>query len=123
MEEWKSKLAQWYRKELARYRKPAEAGNLEAQNSLAWIMATCEESTVRDGTSAVAYAEKAVVKTNRKNPGYLDTLAAAYAEAGEFAKAIGAESEAIALSKEEALRKRFSDRLKLYQSNTPYREP
>ena len=40
---------------------------------------------LRDGRDAVLFAEKAARATDRKNAEYLDTLAAAYAEAGRFA--------------------------------------
>jgi len=49
-------------------------------------------------------------------------LAAAYAEAGEFAKAISVQKEAITLAQPEALKQDLATRLKLYESNTPYRE-
>ena len=68
-------------------------------------------------------AEDAVAKTERKDPQYLDTLAAAYAEAGEFAKAIAVQNEAIALMRDGKMKKDFESRLKLYESNSPYREP
>jgi predicted Zn-dependent protease len=71
----------------------------------------------------VGFAERAVAKTERKDPGILDTLAAAYAEAGDFAKAEHAQREAIDLSQDERSRSDFTTRLKLYQSKTPSREP
>jgi len=52
----------------------------------------------------------------------LDTLAAAWAEAGQFAKAAGAEKEAIALVTDAKAKEENLSRLKLYEANTPYRE-
>ena len=52
----------------------------------------------------------------------LDTLAAAYAEAGQFDSAVNAQKEAMALLQDEERKKDFSTRLKLYESGTPYRE-
>jgi len=92
-------------------------------NNLAWIMATSNDSALRDGRTAVAFAEKAVAKTGRKDPGMLDTLAAAYAEAGDFGKTEQAQREAIDLSGEDATKSAFATRLKLYESRTPYRQP
>ena len=53
----------------------------------------------------------------------LDTLAAAYAEASQFDQAVSTQKEAIALLQDEAQKKDFGTRLKLYESNSPYHEP
>ena len=88
------------------YRKAAESGDVVGSNALAWILATSENSDIRDGSNAVVFAERAVAATNRKSPGFLDTLAAAYAEMSQFEKAVSTEKEAIALLQTEA-EKRF----------------
>src|SRR6266404_1991655 len=80
-----------------RFHKNAESEDAEALNDLAWFLAVCPDAKFRDGTNAVACGEKAVAATDRKNLSYLDTLAAAYAEAGRFAKAISITKEALAL--------------------------
>ncbi len=54
---------------------------------------------------------------------YLDTLAAAYAEAGQFAKAVAAQKEAMALLQNQKSKDDFASHLKLYEANTPYRTP
>jgi hypothetical protein len=51
----------------------------------------------------------------------LDTLAASYAEAGQFDKAVGTQNEARALLKDETEITEYKSRLKLYQDKTPYR--
>jgi tetratricopeptide (TPR) repeat protein len=109
-------------KRLARLRSNAEAGDPESLNSLAWMLATCPESGFRDGKSAVGYAELAVTQNTRTNSAYLATLAAAYAETGEFVKAACVEKEAMALLRTEGQKRDHASRLKLYESNTPYRE-
>jgi hypothetical protein len=86
------------------------------------MLATCPESGFRDGKSAVGYAELAVTQNTRTNSAYLATLAAAYAEAGEFVKAACVEKEAMALLRTEGQKRDHASRLKLYESNTPYRE-
>jgi Flp pilus assembly protein TadD len=77
---------------------------------------------MRDGRSAVGFAEKAVAKTERKNWSFVDTLAAAYAEAGQFAKAVRIAKEALALPNVERAEPGLTARLKLYESDSPYRE-
>jgi tetratricopeptide (TPR) repeat protein len=57
-------------------------------NLLAWIKATCADPSVRDGQEAVAAATKSCQLTAWKEWDWIDTLAAAYAEAGNFKRAI-----------------------------------
>jgi len=94
-------------------------------NRLARLQATCPAAEFRDGAKAVENATKACELTNWKNPGYLNVLAAAYAEAGDFDAAVKWQKEAIDLLTEEQpswWRAEFQARLKLYQSGKPYRE-
>ena len=95
-----------------------------ALNSLAWFYATCPEARVRDGSKAVAAATKACELTHWKEWGHIDTLAAAYAEAGKFQEAVKYQKQAL-----EMVSKNQSDlvegarkRLSLYQQHRPYRE-
>ena len=120
--EWRAELTQWYRGQIDEYRRAAESGDAQGL-IVAWLLATCEDAAVRDGPTAVTYAVRAVAATNRKDPLLLDTLAAAYAETGDFEKAVGVEKEAMALAQSDSLREDFASRLKLYESNTPFREP
>jgi tetratricopeptide (TPR) repeat protein len=103
------------------YRKAAGGGEASVFNSLAWHLATSANSAIRDGSNAVVFAEKAVAATNRKSPADLDTLAAAYAEAGQFEKAGSTEREAIALQETEATKNDYRTRLNLYDAKVPYR--
>ena len=108
---------------LAQRRKSAEQGQLDELNAVAWELATSHDACLRDGAAAVNFAEKAAAATKRMDPGVLDTLAAAYAEAGQYDKAAATLTEAIGLLKDSATKKDFGSRLTLYQSNTPYRQP
>ena len=57
-------------------------------NDTAWILATNPNASVRDGAEAVELAQRAVKLSGGQEPAILDTLAAAYAEAGRFADAV-----------------------------------
>jgi tetratricopeptide (TPR) repeat protein len=86
----------------------------------AWIHATCADSHYRDGKAAVLDGTKACELTGWKNPRYLTTLAAAYAEAGDFASAVKSEEKAIELSREKSKGK-LGPPLELYKARKPYR--
>ena len=75
------------------------------------------------GRMGFALAEEAVAATQHKDVYILDTLAAAYAETGQFTNAVGVQKEALALIKDPGTRSDCEARLKLYEANSPYREP
>ena len=81
------------------------------------------EAKFRDGKRAVALATTACGLTNWKDANKLDTLAAAYAEAGDFDAAITWQTTAIELLHDEMERGAYRSRLALYQAKKPYREP
>jgi protein O-mannosyl-transferase len=99
--------------------------NPEALNNLAWIRAANANPAVRNGTEAVQLAERACALTRYANPMLVGTLAAAYAEAGEFAEAIATAQRArdLALASDQ---KELADRnqklLEMYQAHQPYHE-
>ena len=90
---------------------------------IAWFLATCPDAEARDGQLAVQYATKAVEL--KKDSDQLDTLAAAYAEIGDFDKAIQTQQQAIddpTAATNESWSATLRGRLKQYQEKTPYRE-
>jgi len=96
----------------------------EVRNNLAWIRATHPDAALRDGVEAVRLAERACELTGRKDPGILDTLAAAYAEAGRFADAAATASEAAALARtagREDLARQIEAHQRLFEAGQPYR--
>ena len=98
---------------------------LDALNNLAWILATHKEPSLRNGAEALQLAERAATLSGTNDAAALDTLAAAYAEAGRFAEAvqtINKAAEAAAASGQKALAAEITARRALYQSNKPFRE-
>lgn len=123
-EQSRSEALQVYEQTADQFRKNAEGGDVGAMDGLAWLLATCPHSKVRDGSRALDLAKQAVAMTNRTNGVYLDTLAAACAEAGQFAEAVRIQEEAMILLRtdEEEGVNAYASRLKLYESSRPFRE-
>ncbi len=98
--------------------------DIKTLNNLAWILATAEDETIRNPNDALKYARKTSELVGPyQQPVFLDTLAAAYAAAGNFPEAVKTAEEAIKLA-EAADKKSFADeirpRLELYKSGQPY---
>ena len=89
-------------------------------NSRGWLAATCPNPKYRDGKKAVEAGMRACELTAWKDARALDTLAAAYAEAGDFANAVKWEEKAIALYPHS--RSEPTARLALYKTRKPYRD-
>ena len=64
------------------------ADDLSSLNNLAWILATSNDASIRNGKRAVQLAEHLCRATDFKVAGAIDTLAAAYAENGQFDLAV-----------------------------------
>ena len=91
-------------------------------NSRAWLRATCPDARYRDGRLAVADALRACQLSGWSEADFLGTLAAAYAESGDFASAAGWQAEALRLHRGAAAdRAGFAARLELYRAGKPYR--
>ena len=89
------------------------------------MLATNPNASIRNGAEAVELAQRAVQLSDGREPAILGTLAAAYAEAGRFAEAVKTAEQALALASSQnnaALADTLRTRIKLYQSNSPYRE-
>lgn len=101
--------------------------HLLATNNLAWLLATGPDE-LRDGAEAVRLAERACAANNRRPATLLDTLAAAYAEAGRYEEAIAAAQEALELARQHASpvspdeAAAIERRLALYRSGRPYHQ-
>lgn len=93
-----------------------------AYNDLAWLYAACPDEKYRDGKKAFENASKAYQLTKGKSWDYIDTLAAAYAENGDFDKAKEWEAKAIKMATAEKSKEEYRSRLELYKQKKPYRE-
>jgi tetratricopeptide (TPR) repeat protein len=95
-----------------------------AQNALAWIMSTCPDRKYRNGREALRYASRACFLTSWQDGDSIDTLAAAFAEVGDFSQAVSWEQRALTFMKS-ANGERQSDaakRLELYKAKQPFRD-
>ena len=89
-------------------------------HGISWIMATAPEIELRNGKRAVKHA-RAALKLNKSNPFMVDGLAAAHAEAEEFAAAVKWQQQAVKMVSGNT-KMAFEKRLARYQKNLPYRE-
>jgi tetratricopeptide (TPR) repeat protein len=99
--------------------------HLPAHLSLAWLLATCPEASLRDGNKAVELTQQAEQLAGGESPQILDTLAAAYAAAGRFGEAVETAKRALNLSATQdnkPLAEAIPSRLKLYEAGSPYHE-
>jgi tetratricopeptide (TPR) repeat protein len=85
-------------------------------------LATDPRDEFRDGAQAVIDAERACKLTGDRSWGYLDTLAAAYAEAGSFDQAIETSQKVLQLAPDQ-YHDELSERLLLFQTDQPFRQP
>jgi tetratricopeptide (TPR) repeat protein len=98
-----------------------DVNHASAHNSIAWICATHPDAKLRDGMLALKHALKAC-ELMPEDAQVLDTLAAAYAEAGDFDAAVQTQRKAIELLDDEESQENFQARLKHYESQQPYRD-
>jgi tetratricopeptide (TPR) repeat protein len=97
-----------------------------ALSGLAWIRATAWDPALRDGDTAVTFAERAADLTRHHDLAALDALAAAYASVGRFEAATEVVRSAIEQASSAGLTdvaSRFTERLDTYQMRRPYRVP
>jgi len=94
--------------------------------SRAWRLATDTQPALRWGQLAVLLAEKVVEAKGQQDARSLDTLAAAYAEAGRFDEArqtAGKARDQAQATGQKVLAREIEDRLRLYEKGQPFRAP
>jgi tetratricopeptide (TPR) repeat protein len=113
-------LAQW------RQALRQEPDNPRVLNDTAWVLATCADAALRNGTEAVSLAGHAVQLTSGRDPVLLATLAAAYAETGDFDRAVELEKRATDLASQQGnapLAATLRARLTQLEGKSPIRQP
>jgi tetratricopeptide (TPR) repeat protein len=93
--------------------------------NIAWVLATSSDASIRDGARAVEFARKAVELSNSGDPKFLRTLAAAYAETGQFSQAIAAARQGLAIAASEGdfpLANLLQGDIALYREHVPIRK-
>lgn len=106
----------------ARRRSARDTGVL---NKVAWFKATCPDAAFRNGPEAIQDSTKACEITKWRDGDLIDTLAAAYAETGDFAQAMKYQRQALASSRPHAAPNSLTEmqrHLRLYQARKPVRE-
>ncbi len=105
----------------------AKSANWLWANDLAWIYATSMDPALRNGPEAVRLATEACEAVNYKQFAFVDTLACAYAENGQFDEASRREKELLEQMKtanaDEKTIQAARDRVKLFEAGQPYHEP
>jgi protein O-mannosyl-transferase len=102
-----------------------QPGNIAILNRVACLLATHPDASLRNGAEAVALAQRAVQLLDGVDPTSLDTLAAAYAEAGRFPEAVQTAQRALALAtqpNQQSLAESIKAKMQLYKAGTPFRE-
>ncbi|MFH0983226.1 MAG: sulfatase-like hydrolase/transferase [Planctomycetota bacterium] len=99
--------------------------DLGLSNALAWLLATSWKNELREGREAVRLALRVCEATGEREANYLDTLAVAYAEAGQFEHAVETGRKAVASATsagDERSAALFQRRIKRFESGEPYHE-
>jgi tetratricopeptide (TPR) repeat protein len=99
-----------------------EPADMEAQNNLAWCLATAAQASLRNGDKAVQLARQANELAGGKNPVILGTLAAAFAETGRFGDAVQNAQKAIQLAQSagrQDLAAKLNGELRRYEAGLP----
>ena len=97
-----------------------------ALNNLAWTLATSPDDELRNGPEAVRLAERACDLTHYRQPLFIGTLAAAYAESGRFPEAVTTAEKAEQLATTTGLTtvaEKNRELLELYRASKPYHDP
>lgn len=96
--------------------------NDAALGGLAWLRATCPDTSLRNGKEAIRMSTRACELSKWSEQDHLQALAAAYAESGDFDKAVKYQTQAINMkSAYGPLLEEARERLAFYRDHKPWR--
>jgi tetratricopeptide (TPR) repeat protein len=91
-------------------------------NNLAWVLATSPDEKLRDGKRSIELATLACEVTDYKAAHILSTLAAAYAETGQWDEAVKWSKKAVELGDDDLIKDQLKKELASYEAKKPWRE-
>ena len=92
----------------------------DANNAISWFLATCNNASYRNGKEAKKYGETACKLSQWKEWSFIDTLAAAEAELGDFEKAVEMQKKALEIAPAK-VHDDCRERLRMYENKKPFR--
>jgi TPR repeat protein len=101
------------------------SAKLRDKNLFSWALSVAHDAQLRNSSLAIRVLEPALKAEQDKSPAYLDTLAAAYADHGDFDKAVATQIEALRVARRKVPTQRtigMEQRLELYRTGKAYRE-
>jgi tetratricopeptide (TPR) repeat protein len=92
-------------------------------NSVAWLLATAPDPAARDGEEAITLARRANELSGWRDPSLIDTLAAAYAENGDYTRAVEYQTQACRMKSAGSgkVRESYQAHMELYRQKKPVR--
>ncbi len=91
-------------------------------NNLAWVLATSPQDELRDAKRSIELAKKACELTEYKQAHILSTLAAGFAEAGDWEAAVKWSTKAVEAGKDTDVKEQLQEELASYEKKKPWRE-
>jgi Flp pilus assembly protein TadD len=102
-----------------------QSDRMAAQLSLAWVLATCPDASLRDGAKALVLAQHAQQLSDNRNPMVFRVLAAAEAETGRLPQAVAAAEQGLRVASAAGnarLAELLQTEVDLYRSGIPFRD-
>ncbi len=102
-----------------------DPNDVDAISNLAWVLATAPFEEIRNGREATRLAERANSATRGRDPNILAILGAAYAEQGNFRRAISVTRNAIKSFEKDGndtITVALKQRLRTFESGQPYHD-
>lgn len=98
-----------------------DAGEYTSWNNIATLLAACPDDSMRDGSKAVAYAQRACENTEWEEPATWHSLAVAYAELGDWPAATDIFQDQLGKVGDGPMAAEFRELLDLFKQEKPYR--